>query len=150
MKHFEHAYTVADELNAAAQVLCMRCAVEIMRPGYVEMDKKNAPGQKTRVYVIAPNSSYRAVPFLVEVDGHHQMVHLPMCSDCTRDWEFKPENAALIRKQLIDASVKNVRWAGYPKEAELAEENRYNSMIFIKRMFGEELVSFYRQKPKEA
>jgi hypothetical protein len=150
VSHFSHAYTVADDFNAAARVLCMRCSTEIMRPDYIEMDKKNAPGQKTRAYVIAPNSKYRLAPVLVEVDDHVQMVHLPMCSTCDRDWEMKDADVPLIRKQLIDASVKNAAWCGYPKEAGLAEENRYNGMSFVKRVHGQELVDFYRKKPKEA
>jgi hypothetical protein len=155
MEYFKHDYVVPDEFSSEAKVLCMRCGIIIMDYDYLMLPKHQEPKKFVPVLSHKPLSHYRLVPVLRQVfDENGQILktsvtHLPVCKDC-QNFEFTDEIGDLIKHQIINAQIAQLKWSGYPQEAVDAVIEKWGKRKLVRRLQGRELESIYLKEAPDA
>lgn len=149
MKHFDHDYIITSENSPQEKVLCMRCGEVISDHRYEDQPKFNKPKEVVHVYSQRTLGNYRQVPVLAIEQGQETLMHILVCEACEK-FDVTPEIGKKILQQVARAQVIQMRWAGYPEEAEEAMREKYATMKIVRRLKGKELVNIYRKEKSHA
>lgn len=132
-------YIVSGDFFADEEVLCIRCATQIMGLTYKPMTSVNDPKKTVNVACKKKFGNYRQMAVLMHRKGQDRICYLPCCQECLKEIDPTRDTDQLVR-QIKRAMQIEARWVGAPDEVVEGIARQYADAQIIRKLSPQEII----------